>query len=338
MALGRRWDLGRLSRSLAALLVVGTIVIAQGAGWTTGLASAPSAPLHASAGQPSSEPVANQGAYRLGKVRILGVPVITVASPVLSRGGEGPGGRIRARVIEGNLAMLYRTWSLCSGGEALAELLVDSFLVRGNGERACGLANANLLGKPEALSVVVVPGEGGVHRLEAKVEGRAEPLPLLTVTPEDASLNGLENGVLAHRWQSVLQRHLRLARTLLQPEVLQRRWAHVAMAEGVLVVVLAVVLCFWRLTPRWVGRLEDRFGVEAISDTVEIRGLCGEVSDLGVLSTELRGVTAQRPDGVTMGVSLVTVAGSQGPASREVRLRWIERLREEGIPLAEPRS
>jgi hypothetical protein len=32
---------------------------------------------------------------------------------------------------------------------------------------------------------------------------------------------------------------------------------------------------------------------------------------------------------------LVTVAGAQGPAERELRLRLLERLRQEAIPLAE---
>lgn len=148
--------------------------------------------------------------------------------------------------------------------------------------------------------------------------------------------------------------------------------------------------------------LGDHF---AIGDTVEIRGIGGEVSDLGLLSTELRcgdqrtatfpnsscaevlnhtklrsgaevelilapncgdlrralgvisaelgafshdpawqpsllkapelrGVTAAGPRGLTVAVQLVTVAGAQGPAGRELRLRLLERLRQEAIPLA----
>jgi small conductance mechanosensitive channel len=148
--------------------------------------------------------------------------------------------------------------------------------------------------------------------------------------------------------------------------------------------------------------LGDHF---ALGDTVEIRGLIGEVSDLGLLSTELRcldqrtatfpnsscaevvnhtklrsgvvveltlahrcgdvrlaleviraeleafahepawqpsllkppelrGVTAEGPEGLRVEVLLVTKAGVQGPAGREVRLRLLERLRQEAIPLA----
>jgi small conductance mechanosensitive channel len=50
---------------------------------------------------------------------------------------------------------------------------------------------------------------------------------------------------------------------------------------------------------------------------------------------ELRGVTAADPRGLTVAVVLVTVAGAQGPAGRELRLRLLERLQQEAIPLAD---
>lgn len=193
-------------------------------GWSHSAASlagqpAPTAPAPSpagthvqGAGPAISQPLASQGAYQLGKVRILGVPVITVAAPVLSKDGGGPDATTRAQVIEGNLAMLYRGRNLCSSGEALAEALVHRFLARGPSSDPCGLANASLLGPPEALVVEVVPGEDGLHRLEAKVVGRPQPLPLLTVTPEDARLNGLSNAELAERWRATLQQRLRVAR------------------------------------------------------------------------------------------------------------------------------
>ena len=53
---------------------------------------------------------------------------------------------------------------------------------------------------------------------------------------------------------------------------------------------------------------------------------------------ELRGVTAEGPEGLTVSVLLVTEAGAQGPAGRELRLRLIERLRAEGISLAESQA
>lgn len=207
------------------------------------------------------EPLANQGAYQLGKVRILGVPVITVAAPVINGAGDGPDATTRAQVIEGNLEMLYRGRNLCSGGEALAEVLVRSFLARSPGEDTCGLANAALLGRPEAVRVEVVRDASGLHRLEARVAGRPQPLPLLTVTPEDARLNGLENRALALRWQALLQRHLRLARQLMRPEALLRRWLTVAGVEVMLLALMVLILWAWRWSRRVAARLDDRFGL-----------------------------------------------------------------------------
>lgn len=50
---------------------------------------------------------------------------------------------------------------------------------------------------------------------------------------------------------------------------------------------------------------------------------------------ELLGVTAKSPRGLTLEVLLVTEAGAQGAAARELRLRLLERLRQRELPLAE---
>jgi small conductance mechanosensitive channel len=50
---------------------------------------------------------------------------------------------------------------------------------------------------------------------------------------------------------------------------------------------------------------------------------------------ELRGVTGAGPSGITVAVLVQTVAGAQGPAGRELRLRLLERLRRGGVPLAD---
>lgn len=179
----------------------------------------------------------------------------------------------------------------------------------------------------------------------------------------------------------------------------------VVLAGGALLGGLAIV--FQGLLRDFVAGLTILFGDHfAIGDTVEIGGLRGVVSDLGVLSTELRctdqrlailpnsscgqmvnhtklrsgvevslplahrcgdlrqvlevirselaafavdpfwqphllqppdlrGVTAVGPGCLTVGVLLVTEAGVQGSAGRELRLRLLERLHQEGIPLAE---
>lgn len=185
-----------------------------------------------------------------------------------------------------------------------------------------------------------------------------------------------------------------------------REMSHqVVLLGGALLGGLALV--FQGLLRDFVAGLTILFGDSfAIGDTVEIRGLTGEVADLGLLATELRcldqraalfpnslcaevvnhtklrsgvlvevmlshrcgdllqalalirqeleafavdpswqpalprapelrGVTAAGPSGITASVLVETVAGAQGPAGREVRLRLLQRLRREGVSLAE---
>jgi hypothetical protein len=49
---------------------------------------------------------------------------------------------------------------------------------------------------------------------------------------------------------------------------------------------------------------------------------------------DLRGITAVDPGSLRVAVLLVTEGGAQGPAGRDLRLRLLARLRQEGIPLA----
>jgi small conductance mechanosensitive channel len=252
---GFRFPRGRWPQALLALLLgglLGLLPLAAG-----GVASA-AGPLEPT---PSAPTPASQGAYRLGKVRILGVPVITVASPVVRTRGVGPDAETRAEVIEGNLEMLYRARSLCSGGEAIAEWLVQALLEQRE-SGACGLANASLLGRPEALQVIAVPTAGGEHRLEAQMPGRSEPLPLLTVTREDARLNGLGNAVLAERWRSLLEERLRLARRLLEPQALRQRFLRVALILLGLAGLVALGLRLWQASRHGLQRLEARYGLD----------------------------------------------------------------------------
>lgn len=125
-------------------------------------------------------------------MRILGIPVITVASPAVQQAG-GPTARQRAEVIEGNLELLDRGQELCSQGEAIGELFLDSFYLR-SGERACDTNQLGLLGAAEALQVQTVTSEAGLHG----------------TTPER----------LAERWRALLERRLHFARHLLEPGVL----------------------------------------------------------------------------------------------------------------------
>jgi small conductance mechanosensitive channel len=252
-----RWIQLSPGRLVALALALGLVVVLA-----LGPTAAPAnpAPAEAPAG-PQKEPT-SQGAYRLGKVRILGVPVITVASPVVDGGGDGPDAAVRARVIEGNLQFLYRPLSLCNGGEVLAELLVRRLADASSSTGSCGISNANLLAEPDALTVTMVPLANGLHRLEAQLPGRSEPLSLLTVTPEDAKLNGLPNAALAGRWRALLEQRLRFARRLLQPEALTRRLRRVLWIELGLAALIALLLGLWRFCQKRLAQLEQRFGLE----------------------------------------------------------------------------
>ncbi len=309
---------------------------------SSAIASSPTAGESMGSGA-SPPPPASQGAYRLGKVRILGVPVITVASPVVQAGGMGPDAATRAEVIEGNLEMLYRARSLCSGGEELAEWLVQTFLSQ-KGRGACGLINASLLGRPEALRVIAVPIPGGLHRLEARVPGRSEPLPLLTVTQEDARLNGVENTLLTERWRSLLEERLRLARRLLAPRALRQRLGRVTLALLALAGLLALTLKLWSDCGRGLGHLEARYGVDdrrprhwlaihglhALSQALLVAVMALLVAMAGVATFAVPGQVPTalelllQPWGIAVKLLLVWAVTQVGRALVEVALRqWV---------------
>ncbi|KEF43250.1 MAG: hypothetical protein ER33_00460 [Cyanobium sp. CACIAM 14] len=217
------------------------LAIAGGAfaGKSTGSATAPAPP---STGDTPTE----AGSFEIAPVRILGIPVFPVTSPSLGSGTAGhPTAVQRARVIEGNMALLYRPPHLCSTGEWLAEQLLQAAFLR-DGANPCSDQRLGLRGPAEALRVEAVPQAGGDVVLQASEPGRERPLPVLTVTQEDARLYGTTTERLARRWRSVLERRLRYARRILTPTELWRRWRRVAVIELALGTLLLGVLALWR--------------------------------------------------------------------------------------------
>ncbi|MCS5693249.1 mechanosensitive ion channel family protein [Cyanobium sp. FGCU-6] len=237
-------------RRLLALLLVVMIATAG----LPGLAATAGGASTASGGGGSSavsDLPTQAGSFQLGTVRILGIPTLIVASPALQGGGTGPDASQRARVIEGNLSLLYRNPMLCSPGETLAENFAGLFL--SSGARAvCRQDPLGLGGPPEALEVAVVPQPDGLALLEARLKGRDGPVPLLTVTFEDARLYGTSPEQLALRWGPLLQARLRLARRLLAPGEILHRWRRVGLVELGLGLLLTAVLVLWRGSRRWV--------------------------------------------------------------------------------------
>lgn len=256
---------GLLSGLLAALLLLAplaTDTVTRAALAVT----APIAPLpEASAPRPKgASEVPDSGSFHRAKVRILGIPVITVASRVVSDSG-GPTARQRAQVIEGNLEQLYRSQQVCTGSESIGERIVEALAPHPNQrELACDSNQLGLLGQPETLTVEVANDGDGPPVLRARVPGRELPLPLLSVTDDDARLNGTSAERLAQRWQTLLQRRLRLARHLLEPAVLSQRLRTLALLQLALVGLLVGGLLLWRQVRRHLERLEERLADSAL--------------------------------------------------------------------------
>ena len=101
---------------LAPLVLVAVLVAGLGGGWAPVAAvglldfvpGAPPFPPGDPQGlQDQRGAVTLEGKYKLAKVNVLGVPTITVASPIDESSSEVLGASIRARVIEGNLSLIH---------------------------------------------------------------------------------------------------------------------------------------------------------------------------------------------------------------------------------------
>jgi len=228
----RRWAPLLLSSLVALLVCLGPL--AQGS-YGSG---------NAQATAPEEEALASVGSFELGKVRVLGVPVIMVAAPSLGSGKNQPTAEQRGRVIEGNLELLYKQLLLCSHGEALAERFVE--IVLQNKQHTCNGQGLGFLGAPDDLKLEVQAGSDGSQQILAVLPAREQSLALLTVTREDAHLNGTTTGKLAENWRELLQKRLRFARHLMQPEQLLKRWRFLLGIEFWLALLLTGCVLLWR--------------------------------------------------------------------------------------------
>ncbi len=249
--------IGGLSRRALALLMTLTLGLALSIGVAV-IQPHPTVAATAAAEPPASVDTANTGSFRLGTVRILRVPAITVASPaVASLSDSGPEAAERAREIEGNLSQLYEPRNPCTPGERLGEALLDrrSFEAA---KAACDPNHLGLQGAPEALRVVVVRQPDGGQQLAALVPGRASPFPLLTVTDQDAQYNGLPPDKLAEQWRVLLERRLRNARRVFGEAQLNDRLRTALVSVAVLALLMALVVGLWHLSQRLLPRLQRR--------------------------------------------------------------------------------
>jgi len=184
----------------------------------------------------------------LAKVRILGVPALTVASPVL-RDGDALGAKRRASVIEGNLRLLYDPNRLCSQSERLSEWMLESLL--GQQAKVCtsGPGDGVTLSH-DPLRISIQTDAAGNQILEAQLPDRQRQIPLMTVTRADAEINGVGSEELARRWKTLLERRINHARRILTPERLLQRWRLTLVVELLLFGVLAGLIWCWA----WIRR------------------------------------------------------------------------------------
>jgi small conductance mechanosensitive channel len=225
-------------------------------GLVLSLSAALGSPLHAQTAPPPDTKTAAVGSYDVAPVRILGIPAISVAAPVVSRQSTEPDAQQRAAVIEGNLSLLYQPHSLCDQGEVIAEALLEGLVLGGPGEqRICSGNPWAVLGQPNDLSVVVNRSGNDQLQLQAELKGRPTPLPLLSVTEADAQLHGLSRQQLAQRWQQLLQRRLRHARFTEQASQIGLRLKATLLLELLLAATATATFRLWSWLRR---RLRDR--------------------------------------------------------------------------------
>jgi small conductance mechanosensitive channel len=196
----------------------------------------------------SRSEVLEAGSYELAKVRILGVPALTVASPVL-RDGDALGAKRRASVIEGNLRLLYDPNRLCSQSERLSEWMLESLL--GQQAKVCTSGPGDGVSlRHDPLTISIQTDAAGNQILEAQLPDRQRQIPLMTVTRADAEINGISSEELARRWTTLLELRINHARRILTPERLLQRWRLTLVVELLLFGVLAGLIWCWA----WIRR------------------------------------------------------------------------------------
>ena len=233
--------MNRIRRSIRSLLAVAALL-------TTVLFSTPLLANEVSTAPNSIGEVSSQhtGSFEVAPVRILGVPALVVASPELSSSGSVVSAQRRAEVIEGNLNLLYANQSLCTQAEQLSETILERLVLGGPREQQlCSGDPWAVHGSADQLVVERVTGPAGSVLLQARLPGRAVPLPLLTVTAADGQLHGLTPKQLANQWQSLLQRRLRHARRTMQPDQLGLRIRVTVAVELLLLLTTALTLQPW---------------------------------------------------------------------------------------------
>ena len=196
-----------------------------------------------------------EGKFELAKVRILGVPAISVASPVPLGERTTIAASTRAKVIEGNLRALYDPNQLCSFSERVSEWMVESLLQAP--DRMCSASQRYGLARSgDPLKLVVIRTGTGPYELAALLPGRDQPFPLLTVTRADAEIHGAKELELAQAWRERLQRRLNHARRATSPRQLMRRIRIVIVIQACLALLVVATTVLWNRMRQRITRLQ----------------------------------------------------------------------------------
>jgi small conductance mechanosensitive channel len=251
------------------------------------------------------------GSLETARVTILEVPSLVVTAPTLGRSPSTPSASQRAAAIQGNLALLYSPSNLCSAAELITESLLEAVLKSAPGDLACVRTGQTLLGQPDALQVRLQPGAGPSPVIEAITPGRSAPLPLLTVTPEDARYHGTSQVELAERWRARLERRLRHARRMFTRDQLMLRWRLTLAALVVTVLLASGLLLLWthnRRLGRRLARWEQERPGRMRHMLLQLNRGGGQLLFLLVLASGVLAVGVMNsalPGGVTTAIALV---------------------------------
>ena len=236
--------------------------------------------------QPDASQINNQtleGRYELAKVRILGVPAISIASAIPLGGQGGIDVSTRARVIEGNLRALYDPNQLCSFSERLSEWMLDS-LLRIEGHVCSAGQRYGLVRSGAPIKLVVERSGRGPFQIAAMLPGREQPFPLLTVTKADADINGAKELALAQAWRQRLQQRLNHARAVYSPAQLKRRFRLALLVEVLLLLVVLATVVLWNRLRQRITRLQrELLEQRHRKKRVEVRLHAEQALTIGVL-------------------------------------------------------
>lgn len=220
-------------------------------------------PTTPSATQPLPNGVERRGTLDSTAVRLDGKELFRIASPAVANRAE-PGDQIpvevRARQIEANLEQL----------------------VTGN-----GLPDGTVL-DPTKLKVLMEK-MNGQPVLFVKDAGLAEAKVLLTVTDADAQYHSTSKIQLATRWEEILERELRQALELRQPEALQQQISTVVKTAIAILILTLALWAAWVFLRQRKHKLEQQQAAEtALIHTQDL--MMSKPSELEVAPQSVQGV------------------------------------------------